>query len=50
METINKNKRVAVIGAGKWGKNLVRIFFEIGVLRAVVDSLEDNISFVKKKL
>ena len=29
--------RVAVIGCGYWGKNLVRNFFELGVLYAVCD-------------
>ncbi len=31
-------KRVAVIGAGYWGKNLVRVFDQLGALRLVVDS------------
>ncbi len=31
-------KNVAVIGAGNWGKNLVRVFDELGVLRAVCDT------------
>lgn len=30
-------KKVAVIGAGAWGKNLVRNFHELGALAAVVD-------------
>jgi UDP-2-acetamido-3-amino-2,3-dideoxy-glucuronate N-acetyltransferase len=30
-------KKIAVIGAGYWGKNLVRNFHEIGVLEAVCD-------------
>lgn len=30
--------RVAVIGAGYWGKNLVRVFHELGALHAVCDS------------
>lgn len=30
--------RVAVIGAGYWGKNLVRNFAELGVLAAIVES------------
>ena len=36
MDTI----RVAVIGCGYWGKNLVRNFFELGVLHAVCDEKE----------
>ena len=33
-----KNPRVAVIGAGYWGKNLVRNFHELGALGWVCDS------------
>ena len=36
--------RVAVIGAGYWGKNLVRNFHELGVLSVVCDSDETNTS------
>src|SRR5690348_13299553 len=36
MQTMTKN--VAVIGSGYWGKNLVRNFNALGVLRAVVES------------
>ena len=31
-------RRVAVIGTGCWGKELVRTFAELGALRAVCDS------------
>jgi UDP-2-acetamido-3-amino-2,3-dideoxy-glucuronate N-acetyltransferase len=31
---------VAVIGAGYWGKNLIRNFFELGALRAICDNNE----------
>ncbi len=34
-------KKVAVIGAGAWGKNLVRNFYELGALGAVVDPSEE---------
>ena len=30
-------KNIAVVGAGYWGKNLVRVFAELGVLAAVCD-------------
>lgn len=30
--------RVAVVGAGRWGKNLVRVFHELGGLGAICDS------------
>lgn len=36
--------RIAVIGCGHWGKNLVRNFFELGALRAVCD---DNLSVAR---
>jgi UDP-2-acetamido-3-amino-2,3-dideoxy-glucuronate N-acetyltransferase len=32
---------VAVVGAGYWGKNLVRNFHELGALRAICDTSED---------
>lgn len=31
------NRHIAVIGAGQWGKNLVRVFDSLGALRAVCD-------------
>ena len=31
-------KNVAVIGAGAWGKNLVRVFHKLGALRAICDT------------
>ncbi len=31
------SRNVAVLGCGYWGKNLVRVFSELGVLRAVCD-------------
>ena len=33
-------KRIAVIGVGYWGKNLVRNFYELGALAALCDSNE----------
>ena len=32
--------KVAVIGAGYWGKNLIRNFFELGALGAICDNNE----------
>lgn len=40
--------KVAVIGAGSWGKNLIKNFAQLGVLVAVVDSLEVNLSWVRE--
>jgi len=34
---INKKTSIAVIGAGNWGGNLVRNFFELKVLKAICD-------------
>jgi len=36
--------KVAVIGAGKWGKNLVKNFYELGSLAAVVDEDESRLN------
>jgi len=32
---------IAVVGAGYWGKNLVRNFYELGVLHTVCDTVEE---------
>lgn len=34
----NSHIKIAVIGAGYWGKNLVRNFHELGVLKAICDA------------
>jgi len=34
--------KVAVVGAGYWGKNLLRIFHELGVLHAICEINPDN--------
>lgn len=34
----NTNPRVAVVGTGRWGKNLVRNFFELNALSAICDA------------
>jgi len=43
------NKKVAVIGTGYWGKNLVRNFKEIGVLGAVCDTDQEQLAKIKEK-
>lgn len=40
---------IAVIGAGYWGKNLVRNFYELGVLSLVCDKDEEKILICKEK-
>jgi len=37
------NPRIALIGAGYWGKNLIRNFSELGALRVICDSDEELI-------
>lgn len=37
MTTKKINTRIAVIGAGNWGKNLIRNFFELGVLETICE-------------
>jgi UDP-2-acetamido-3-amino-2,3-dideoxy-glucuronate N-acetyltransferase len=34
---MSENIQVSVVGAGYWGKNLVRVFHELGVLRSVCE-------------
>ncbi len=41
--------RVAVVGAGYWGKNLVRNFHEIGALAAVCDRDDELLAAVRDK-
>ena len=43
-----KMKQIAVVGAGYWGKNLVRNYFELGVLHAVCDSRTEVLSAMQK--
>lgn len=41
IEALNRDPRIAVMGCGHWGKNLVRNFAELGYLAAVVDPNSD---------
>lgn len=41
-------KNIAVVGCGYWGKNLVRNFYKLGVLNAVVDANKNQIEKIKK--
>jgi UDP-2-acetamido-3-amino-2,3-dideoxy-glucuronate N-acetyltransferase len=43
------NLRIAVIGCGHWGKNLVRNFAELGVLDGLVDSHSPTVSALVAK-
>lgn len=42
MHTIERN--IAVVGAGYWGKNLVRNFAQLGALHTVCDTDENNLA------
>jgi UDP-2-acetamido-3-amino-2,3-dideoxy-glucuronate N-acetyltransferase len=46
---MNVTRTVAVIGAGYWGKNLVRNFYELGALAAVCDTREEVLNDVAQK-
>lgn len=41
-------KTIAVIGAGYWGKNLVRNYFELGALNSVCDARQEVLSGLEK--
>jgi UDP-2-acetamido-3-amino-2,3-dideoxy-glucuronate N-acetyltransferase len=43
------NVRVAVVGVGYWGKNLVRNFYDLGVLAALCDAQESVETNYKKQ-
>ncbi|MBF2066468.1 MAG: Gfo/Idh/MocA family oxidoreductase [Calothrix sp. C42_A2020_038] len=43
------NKYVAVIGCGYWGKNLVRDFAQLGVLRVICDAKESVLADLSAK-
>src|SRR5512146_651792 len=46
---IMARKNIAVLGAGYWGKNLVRNFHELGALRWVCDPREQALSEAREK-
>jgi len=39
---------IAIIGAGYWGKNLIRAFNEIGALKSICDLNEKNLNEIKQ--
>ncbi len=41
--------KVAVLGSGYWGRNLVRVFHELGTLTAVADASGDALAEVTRK-
>jgi len=42
-------KHIALIGCGYWGKNLVRVFYELGSLYAICDIDEKKLKLFKEK-
>lgn len=47
--SLRSKKNIALIGAGYWGKNLVRVFHELGALRTICDLNERNLLDRKKE-
>jgi len=45
---LDNNVKIAVVGAGYWGKNLVRNFHVLGVLEAICDNRKDTLEDYKK--
>ena len=45
-----KKPRIAVVGAGQWGKNLVRVFNELEVLSIVCDRDVERLNDVRNKI
>ncbi|MFW6134255.1 MAG: Gfo/Idh/MocA family protein [Elusimicrobiota bacterium] len=43
------NKKIAVIGAGNWGKNHVRNYYEMGCLYGVCDKSKENLKKIQAK-
>jgi UDP-2-acetamido-3-amino-2,3-dideoxy-glucuronate N-acetyltransferase len=48
-ETSINPPSIAIIGSGYWGKNLVRIFHDLGVLRLICDKNESILADFKNK-
>jgi len=48
-EVASKMPLIAVVGAGYWGKNLVRNFHDLGVLQVVCDTNPEILEGVRKK-
>ena len=46
---MNQLPKIAVIGAGYWGKNLIRVFHQLGVLYAVCDSQKEHLEEIQKE-
>jgi len=49
MSTQNHKPRIAVVGSGYWGKNLVRNFHHLGVLHTICESDPDTLRSLRKQ-
>jgi len=49
MNKVKKEKHVAVVGAGYWGKNLVRNFYELGALAVICDTNQERLLKISDK-
>jgi UDP-2-acetamido-3-amino-2,3-dideoxy-glucuronate N-acetyltransferase len=47
-QKVNTTPRIACVGAGYWGKNLVRNFAGLGALAAIVESDPANVATIQK--
>ena len=45
----DKKPKIAVVGCGYWGRNLVRNFYELGYLETICDTKESVLDEMKKK-
>jgi UDP-2-acetamido-3-amino-2,3-dideoxy-glucuronate N-acetyltransferase len=48
-QTHDQKRSIAVVGTGYWGKNLVRNFYELGVLNLICDKNEISLNVLKEK-
>ena len=44
-----KEQKIAVIGMGMWGKNIVRNFYNLNVLNTVCDLDEESLKTVQEQ-
>ena len=44
---MNENKKIAVLGCGLWGRNVVRNFYNLNALGMVCDLDDENLAKVK---
>lgn len=46
---MKKNKTLALVGAGNWGKNLLRHFYQMGTLHTLCESNEERLNQYKQQ-